>query len=100
MVHQVYDDCISGQRVFRIAASVFGGDLVKEIQYQATHRQPKLVVREDVEERYDLVDVCIDSSPGRGCVEIVFRGVLGHGGDNGIVREEGFADGSLPGELE
>jgi hypothetical protein len=100
VVHQVNDDRIAGQRVFRIATGVLSGNFVKEIQQQATNRQPELVVREDVEERYDLVDVCVDSPPRCGRVEIVLRRVLGDGGDYRIVGEEGFADGPFPGELE
>jgi hypothetical protein len=86
--------------VFRIAARVLRGNLVKEIQQQATNREPDPVVCEDVEERNDLVDVRIDSPPSRRDVEIVLCGVLCDGADDRIIREQSFADGRFPRELE
>ena len=69
MVHQVHEDGVTGQRMTAGLVLVLDGHLVEEIQQPAGGPISEMVVRDDVEEGHDLVDVAVDNRPGlaRGC---------------------------------
>src|SRR5439155_5489138 len=76
------------------------GDFVEKIEQQPTDDEADLVVGEDVEEWYDLVDVLFDPAPGFRFVDRLLGGVLFHRLRDCFVGEKCLSDETLLRQLE